>query len=124
VLAAAVFRTDVARRKALFPRTPTGEEHLALPPESCSGDGITLGESAGGSLVTDLASRRPGRRSPKMPHATAPVGHFPHIIDRAKPGIIGVLPTAGASSTRRRLLRLHRGDGRRRAAGEGRWPRG
>src|SRR4029453_3656487 len=50
VLAAGGFPNDVERRKALFPRTPTGHEHLALPPASCSGDGITLGESAGGSL--------------------------------------------------------------------------
>jgi succinate dehydrogenase/fumarate reductase flavoprotein subunit len=73
VLAAGGFPNDVQRRKALFPRTPTGLEHLALPPASCSGDGINLGESAGGSLVTDLAS----------PVAWAP--------DRAKPGVIGVL---------------------------------
>src|SRR5258708_7548323 len=31
VLAAGGFPNDVPRRKALFPRTPTGKEHLALP---------------------------------------------------------------------------------------------
>jgi hypothetical protein len=59
---------DLQRRKALFPRTPTGREHLALPPPGCSGDGITLGLSAGGSLVTDLAS----------PVAWAPVSRVPY----------------------------------------------
>lgn len=91
VLAAGGFPNDVARRKALVPRTPTGEEHLALPPKSCSGDGITLGESAGGSLVTDLASAVAWAPVSKVRHADGSVGHFPHIIERAKPGVIGVL---------------------------------
>ena len=91
VLAAGGFPNDVQRRKALFPRTPTGEEHLALPPNCCSGDGITLGESAGGSLVTDLASPVAWAPVSRVPYADGSTGHFPHIIDRAKPGIIGVL---------------------------------
>jgi succinate dehydrogenase/fumarate reductase flavoprotein subunit len=91
VLAAGGFPHDVRRRKALFPRTPTGQEHLALPPKSCSGDGITLGESAGGSLVTDVASPAAWAPVSKVQHADGSIGHFPHIIDRAKPGLIGVL---------------------------------
>ena len=91
VLAAGGFPNDVQRRKALFPRTPTGQEHLALPPKSCSGDGISLGESAGGSLVTDLASPVAWAPVSKVQYADGSVGHFPHIIDRAKPGVIGVL---------------------------------
>ena len=91
VLAAGGFPNDVQRRKALFPRTPTGHEHLALPPTGCSGDGVTLGESAGGSLVTDLASPAAWAPVSKVPYADGSIGHFPHIIDRAKPGLIGVL---------------------------------
>ena len=91
VLAAGGFPNDVQRRKALFPRTPTGLEHLALPPQSCSGDGIRLGESAGGSLVTDLASPVAWAPVSKVQYSDGSIGHFPHIIDRAKPGVIGVL---------------------------------
>jgi succinate dehydrogenase/fumarate reductase flavoprotein subunit len=91
VLAAGGFPHDVRRRKALFPRTPTGHEHLALPPTSCAGDGITLGESAGASLVTDLASPAAWAPVSTVPYGDGSVGHFPHIIDRAKPGLIGVL---------------------------------
>src|ERR1700704_2944992 len=80
VLAAGGFPNDVARRKALFPRTPTGEEHLALPPVSCSGDGISLGEAAGGSLVTDLASPVAWAPVSKVRHGDGTIGHFPHII--------------------------------------------
>jgi len=91
VLAAGGFPNDIERRKALFPRTPTGEEHLALPPAACAGDGIRLGESAGASLVTDLASPVAWAPVSRVVHADGSVGHFPHIIDRAKPGLIGVL---------------------------------
>lgn len=91
VLAAGGFPHDARRRQALFPRTPTGREHLALPPASCNGDGITLGESAGGSLVTSLASPVAWAPVSKVPYRDGTVGHFPHIIDRGKPGIIGVL---------------------------------
>jgi succinate dehydrogenase/fumarate reductase flavoprotein subunit len=93
VLAAGGFPNDLERRKALFPRTPTGREHLALPPTSCAGDGITLGESAGGCLVTDVASPAAWAPVSRVVHADGSVGHFPHIIDRAKPGVIGVLAT-------------------------------
>jgi succinate dehydrogenase/fumarate reductase flavoprotein subunit len=91
VLAAGGFPHDVKRRQALFPRTPTGQEHLALPPVSCSGDGITLGESAGGVLATDVASPAAWAPVSKVRHGDGSVGHFPHIIDRGKPGLIGVL---------------------------------
>ncbi|WP_051378284.1 FAD-dependent oxidoreductase [Derxia gummosa] len=91
VLAAGGFPNDIARRKALFPRTPTGREHLALPPASCSGDGITLGQSAGGVFATDLASPAAWAPVSLARHPDGSTGHFPHIIDRAKPGVIGVL---------------------------------
>jgi len=91
VLAAGGFPNDVRRRQALFPRTPTGMEHLALPPASCSGDGISLGESAGGYLATDLASPVAWAPVSKVVYSDGSHGHFPHIIDRAKPGVIGVL---------------------------------
>jgi succinate dehydrogenase/fumarate reductase flavoprotein subunit len=91
VLAAGGFPNDVQRRKAMVPRTPTGTEHLALPPASCSGDGINLGESAGGLLVTDLASPVAWAPVSKVQYSDGSTGHFPHIIDRAKPGVIGVL---------------------------------
>ena len=93
VLAAGGFPNDIARRQALFPRTPTGHEHLALPPQSCSGDGISLGESAGGVLETHVASPAAWAPVSLVKHADGSTGHFPHIIERGKPGIIGVLST-------------------------------
>ena len=91
VLAAGGFANDIQRRKALFPRTPTGHEHLALPPLGASGDGLTLGESAGGWVNSDLHSPVAWAPVSRVPHRDGSIGHFPHIIERGKPGIIGVL---------------------------------
>ncbi|MGH8385760.1 MAG: FAD-dependent oxidoreductase [Pseudomonas sp.] len=91
VLAAGGFANDIERRKALFPRTPTGNEHLALPPLGVSGDGLRLGESVGAQVNTDMVSPVAWAPVSQVPHGDGSIGHFPHIIERAKPGIIGVL---------------------------------
>jgi succinate dehydrogenase/fumarate reductase flavoprotein subunit len=91
VLAAGGFPNDIERRKALFPRTPTGHEHLALPPLGANGDGLRLGESVGGHTATHLASAAAWCPVSRVPYKDGSVGHFPHIIERGKPGIIGVL---------------------------------
>ena len=91
VLAAGGFANDIERRKTLFPRTPTGHEHLALPPLGASGDGLRLGESAGGWVNSDMQSPVAWAPVSRVPHSDGSIGHFPHIIERGKPGIIGVL---------------------------------
>jgi succinate dehydrogenase/fumarate reductase flavoprotein subunit len=93
VLAAGGFPQDVARRKALFPRTPTGAEHWSLAPATADGAGTTLGESVGGRLRTDVASPAAWCPVSLVPYRFRPIGVFPHIMDRAKPGSIGVLST-------------------------------
>lgn len=91
MLATGGFANDIERRRTLFPRTPTGHEHLALPPQGVNGDGLRLGETAGGEVATDLASAAAWCPVSRVPYPDGSVGHFPHIIERAKPGIIGVL---------------------------------
>ncbi|WP_454247754.1 FAD-dependent oxidoreductase [Pseudomonas sp. F-14 TE3623] len=91
VLASGGFPNDVKRRRALLSSAWAEQEHLALPPEACSGDGATLAESVGGRIVGDLASPLAWAPVSKIMHADGSVGHFPHIIDRGKPGVIGVL---------------------------------
>ncbi|AZD18182.1 FAD-dependent oxidoreductase [Pseudomonas chlororaphis] len=91
VLAAGGFANDIERRKALFPRTPTGHEHLALPPLAVSGDGLRLGESVGARVDTNMESPVAWAPVSAVPYQDGSRGHFPHIIERGKPGIIGVL---------------------------------
>lgn len=90
LLATGGFPHDLSRRQQLFPRSDA-HEHLALPPESCSGDGLRLGESVGAQVDTALRSPVAWAPVSKVPYRDGSFGHFPHIIDRAKPGVIGVL---------------------------------
>ena len=91
VLAAGGFPWDVKRRKAMFPRTPTGREHWALPPTETTGDGLKLAEAVGGIVDRTLHSPVAWAPVSLVPWRDDDIGHFPHIIDRGKPGLIGVL---------------------------------
>src|SRR3954451_3761905 len=93
LLAAGGFPRDVARRRQLFPRTPTGQEHWTLAPPETTGDGVTLGESAGGVLDTSVASPAAWCPVSLVPYRSGRVGTYPHIVDRGKPGLIAVLST-------------------------------
>jgi succinate dehydrogenase/fumarate reductase flavoprotein subunit len=93
VLAAGGFPQDAVRRKELFPRTPTGAEHWSLAPVTADGAGTTLGEAAGGRLDNGGASPAAWCPVSLVPYRSGRTGVFPHIMDRAKPGSIGVLST-------------------------------
>lgn len=91
VLATGGFSRDVDRRRQLFPRTPTGREHWTLTPSTTTGDGITLGESVGGRLDRSVASPVAYCPVSIVRYRNGKEGVFPHILDRGKPGVIGVL---------------------------------
>ena len=87
VLACGGFPRDEARRREVFPRP---DEHLTLAVPTADGDGARLAEAAGGAL--DLTPARPAAFCPvsAVPWPDGREGRFPHIIDRGKPGVIGV----------------------------------
>jgi len=91
VLASGGFPHDIARRRELFPRTPTGNEHWALPPASVTGDGLRLAEAVGGEIDRTLASPAAWCPVSIVRYRGGRTGLYPHIIDRGKPGVIGVL---------------------------------
>jgi len=91
ILAAGGFPHDVERRKSLFPHMKTEADHWSVTPASASGDGLRLGETVGGFVDTSLASPAAWCPVSLVSFADGTVGHFPHIIERAKPGIIAVL---------------------------------
>ena len=99
VLAAGGFPHDVARRKcrAVPPHADRRSSTGRWPRRRPTATGTTLGESAGGGCDTNVAS--PGRVVPGVARAVpgGRTGVFPHIMDRAKPGSIGV-PPPGAGS--------------------------
>lgn len=90
VLAAGGFPVDPARRKELFPHAPTGAEHYSPAPPGNTGDGLRLGETAGGTVQSDLPNAGAWIPVSRVPYRDG-TGHFPHLIDRYKPGIIAVL---------------------------------
>lgn len=91
VLATGGFPNDVARRAELFPKAPTGQEHWTLAPKESTGDGITMAQSIGAKFETDVESPAAWCPVSLVPYRNGRTGTFPHIMDRAKPGSIGVL---------------------------------
>jgi succinate dehydrogenase/fumarate reductase flavoprotein subunit len=89
VLACGGFAHDRQRIARLMPHAPDGTQHHSAAPPENSGDGLNLGEQAGAQLGTLVQA---GAWAPvsRVPRRDGSVGHFPHLIDRAKPGFIAV----------------------------------
>lgn len=90
LLATGGFPHDPARKAQLLPHAPTGQEHWSAANRGNSGDGLRLGESAGGRVADDLVQAAALAPVSLVPRADGSVAHFPHLIERAKPGLIAV----------------------------------
>lgn len=90
VLAAGGFPHDQARKADLFAHAPTGVEHWSAAPPANTGDGLRLAETAGGVVRQDFAAGGGWIPVSLAKRRDGSVGHFPHLIDRAKPGVIMV----------------------------------
>ncbi len=94
VLATGGFPHDPVRKQQLLPHAPTGHEHWSAGSRGNTGDGLRLGEHAGGGVADDLvhaAALAPVSLVPRAnPGSEGSVAHFPHLIERAKPGLIAV----------------------------------
>jgi succinate dehydrogenase/fumarate reductase flavoprotein subunit len=90
VLATGGFPHDPARKQQLLPHAPTGHEHWSAGNRSNTGDGLRLGESAGGVVAGDLVQAAALAPVSLVPREDGSVAHFPHLIERAKPGLIAV----------------------------------
>lgn len=91
VLACGGFPHDSKRLARAYPHAKRGHEHLSPTPVSNTGDGINMAESLGASVeirFKDAAAWMPVSR---VTYANGEVGVFPHLLDRYKPGVIGVL---------------------------------
>lgn len=91
VLACGGFPRDRQRISRLFPHAPTGTEHLSPAPDGNTGDGLRLAESAGAAIEEGLPNAAAWIPVSRIRYRDGTVGHFPHLIDRYKPGIICVL---------------------------------
>ena len=84
----AASRTTASAVERMFPRRRAASD-VAVP--SATGDGARLGEAVGGVVDDTLAAAGAWCPVSLVPYADGTTGRFPHIIERGKPGIIGVL---------------------------------
>jgi succinate dehydrogenase/fumarate reductase flavoprotein subunit len=90
LLATGGFPHDPQRKAELLPHDPTGQEHWSAGHRGNTGDGLRLGESAGGQVSRDLVQAAALAPVSLVPRTDGTVAHFPHLIERAKPGLIAV----------------------------------
>ncbi len=90
VLACGGFSHDLERLKQAYPHLKRGGEHISPVPKTNTGDGCRLAESVGGIVDLQYADTSAWMPVSKVPDAES-YGVFPHLLDRYKPGIIGVL---------------------------------
>jgi succinate dehydrogenase/fumarate reductase flavoprotein subunit len=91
VLACGGFPRDVERIRKAYPHLQRGGEHLSPTPAGNTGDGVRLAESVGGTAPLRYKSTSAWMPVSKVPLSKGRTGVFPHLLDRYKPGIIGVL---------------------------------
>ncbi|MGF6484803.1 succinate dehydrogenase/fumarate reductase flavoprotein subunit [Paraburkholderia sp. JPY419] len=90
VLACGGYPHDVARRAQTFAYTPSGREHWSAAPLTNTGDGIRLGEAVGAHFDASLETPAAWAPVSLVPRKSGEAVAFPHLIERAKPGVIAV----------------------------------
>lgn len=91
VLAAGGFPHDVKRIAQAYPHVRRGHGHLSPTPTSNTGDGVTMAEDVGGAVDIRLQDAAAWMPVSKVDLGGGETGVFPHLLDRYKPGVIGVL---------------------------------
>lgn len=90
VLACGGFSHDEDLQRRLFPHVESGARHVSPVAPGATGDGLRLGEDAGGVIDDSLPNAAAWMPVSQVPHSGGPLA-FPHVIDRAKPGMIAVV---------------------------------
>ena len=90
MLATGGFPHDADRKRQLLPHDPTGAQHFSAASRGNTGDGMRMGESVGAVVATDLKHAAAMAPVSLVPRPDDSVVHFPHLIERGKPGLIAV----------------------------------
>jgi succinate dehydrogenase/fumarate reductase flavoprotein subunit len=90
VLATGGFPNDFERRRKMHPHQPSADQHFSLTPLTNTGDGLRLGEEAGGSVNAAVINTAPWMPVSRVPYPDGTTGTFLSIFDRGKPGMIAV----------------------------------
>jgi len=91
VLACGGFPQDVKRIAQAYPHLQRGGEHLSPTPLSNTGDGVSMAETAGANVALRYKDTSAWMPVSRVPFGNGEFGVFPHLLDRYKPGVIGVL---------------------------------
>jgi succinate dehydrogenase/fumarate reductase flavoprotein subunit len=91
VLATGGFPQNECLRALHFPGTSDGRDHWTLTPPEADGSGLAMALEVGARLNTAVASPVAWCPVSLVRYPTGRIGVFPHIMDRAKPGTLGVL---------------------------------
>jgi succinate dehydrogenase/fumarate reductase flavoprotein subunit len=91
VLASGGFAHDVERIRTVYPHVARGAEHFSPVPTGNTGDGARLAESIGGQVPIRFPNAAAWMPVSRVPLGDGRYGLFPHLLDRYKPGVIGVL---------------------------------
>lgn len=93
VLACGGFPQDVKRIAKAYPHLRSGGEHLSPTPVSNTGDGVRMAETVGAEATIRFKDSAAWMPVSKVDYGNGEIGVFPHLLDRYKPGVIGVLRT-------------------------------
>ena len=91
VLACGGFPHDLKRIAQAYPHVKRGGEHVSPTPVGNTGDGLSMAEKMGGAVALRFADASAWMPVSRVPFGKGRTGVFPHLLDRYKPGVIGVL---------------------------------
>jgi succinate dehydrogenase/fumarate reductase flavoprotein subunit len=92
VLACGGFSHDVERLSRTYPHLQRGGQHYSPVPVSNTGDGARMVEKLGIKVECDLQDAAAWMPVSLVPTASGKAAIFPHLLDRYKPGVIGLTP--------------------------------
>ena len=90
MLATGGFPHDPERKRQLLPHDPTGQSHFSAASRGNTGDGLRMGETVGATVANDMKHASAMAPVSLVPRKNGSVAHFPHLLERAKPGLIAV----------------------------------
>ncbi|MBV6274348.1 FAD-dependent oxidoreductase [Alcaligenaceae bacterium CGII-47] len=91
VLACGGFPHDDKRLALAYPHVRRGHQHLSPTPVANTGDGVNMAESVGAVVDIRFADSAAWMPVSRVDFGKGEFGVFPHLLDRYKPGVIGVL---------------------------------
>lgn len=92
VLAAGGFANELERIRKVYPHLQRGGEHHSPVPDDNTGDSMRMVEEIGVEISSDYKEPAAWMPTSLVPFSDGEVGKFPHLLDRYKPGVIGITP--------------------------------